>query len=97
MTDLEKRNLNEIADNEIDKLRLDISPSRANEIAILYCDRNKFSLAEFQYLHDYIVNKAIFKNVVVLPSGSTLETMTKTEFCRWVELLNAKLKELDNE
>lgn len=97
MTDLEKKSLEELAENEIQKLRLDITPSRAEEIGILYCDRNKFSLTQFQYFRDYIVNKGIFKDIVVLPSGSSLETMTRMEFERWVELLEAKLKEFKNE
>lgn len=95
MTEFEKQILEELADKEIEKLRLDITPSRAEEIAVLYCDRNKFSLAQFQYFRDYIVNKGIFKDVVILPSGSSLETMTKIEFSRWVELLNKKLEEFN--
>ena len=97
MTDLEKKSLETLAEKEIEKLRLDISPSRTKEIAILYCDRNKFSLAEIQYLYDYVCEKNIFKNIVSLPSGSTLETMTLTEFSRWVELLTKKLEEFKNE
>lgn len=95
MTDLEKKTLEELAEKEIEKLRLDISPSRTEEIAVLYCDRNKFSLTQFQYFRDYIVSKGLFKEVVILPSGSSLETMTKTEFIRWVELLNKKLEEFN--
>ena len=97
MTDLEKKFLEELAEKEIEKLRLDVTPSRAEEIAVLYCDRNKFSLTSFQYFRDYIINKGIFKDVVVLPSGSSLETMTKTEFSRWVKLLVKKLEEFKNE
>ena len=97
MTDLDKKSLEELAEKEIENLRLDISPNRVEEIAVLYCDRNKFSLTEFQYFRDYIVDKGIFKDVVVMPSGSSLETMTKTEFCRWIELLNKKLEEFKNE
>lgn len=97
MTDLEKKSLEDLAEKEIARLRLDITPSRAEEIAVLYCDRNEFSLSAFQYFRDYIVNKGIFKDVVVFPSGHHLETMTRTEFCRWVELLDKKLKEFINE
>lgn len=97
MTDLEKKSLEELADKEIEKLRLDISPSRAEEIAVLYYDRNILSATEFQYFRDCVVSKNIFKDIVVLPSGSHLETMTKTEFCRWVKLLEEKLKEFEDE
>ena len=76
-------------------IRQDVIRPTAEEIAVLYCDRNKFSLTQFQYFRDYIVNKGLFKDVVVLPSGSSLETMTKTEFVRWVELLNKKLEEFN--
>ena len=95
MTDLKKKILEEVADKAIEELRLDITPERAEEIAIVYCDRNKYSLAEIQYMYDYIANKKIFKNLITMPSGSAVETMTKTEFIRWVELLNKRLKELN--
>lgn len=95
MTEIEKKTLEELAEEEIKKLRLDITPSRTQEIAILYCDRNKFSLTEFQYFYDYIAEKGIFKNMITMPSGSSLETMTKTELGRWVELLNKRWKELN--
>ena len=95
MTDLEKKTLEELANKAIEELHLDITPDRANEITIAYCDRNKFSLTQFQYFYDYIASKKIFKNLIVMPSGSSLETMTKTEFNRWVELLNNKSKEIN--